>query len=83
MERALKVEWGIFTPLVMGTNGGMGEGCSRFLSQLANKLAVKQNKSYTIIISWSRPKLSHKITRSEILYQTLMEREMFELGWGH
>ena len=32
--------------------GGMGKECSRFLSQLANKLATKQNEPYTTIISW-------------------------------
>ena len=35
MERVLEVEQGTFTPLVMGTNRGMEEECSQFLSQLA------------------------------------------------
>ena len=33
-ERILEVEHGSFTPLVFGTNGGMGEECSRFVSEL-------------------------------------------------
>ena len=52
MEHVLEVERGTFTPLVMGTNGGMGEECSRFLSQLANKLATKQNETYNTVITW-------------------------------
>ena len=67
MERVLEVEQGNFILLVMGTNGGMGEECSRFLSQLANKLAAKQNESYTTIISWIRTKQSYEILRSAIL----------------
>ena len=68
MECVLEVEQGTFTPLVMGTNEGIpGEECSRFLSQLANKLAAKQNESYITIISWIRTKLSHEILRSTIL----------------
>ena len=63
MERVLEVERGTFTPLVMGTNGGMGEECSWFLSQLANKLAAKQNESYNTVITWIRTKLSCEILR--------------------
>ena len=60
----LEVEWGTFTPLVMGTNGGMGEECR---SQLANKLAAKQNESYNTVITWIRAKLSYEILRSAVL----------------
>ena len=67
MERVLEVERGTFTPLVMGTNGGMGEKCSRFLSQLANKLAAKQNEIYNTVITWIRTKLSYEILRSAVL----------------
>ena len=67
MERVLEVERGTFTPLVMGTNGGMGEECSRFLSQLANKLAAKQNETYNTVITWIRTKLSYEILRSAVL----------------
>ena len=67
MERVLEVERGTFTPLVMGTNEGMGDECSRFLSQLANKLAAKQNESYNTVIAWIRTKLSYEILRSAAL----------------
>ena len=41
MQRVLEVEQGAFTPLVFGTNGGMGEECKKFISALANKLSEK------------------------------------------
>ena len=53
-ERVLEVEHDSFTPLVFGTNGGMGEECSRFVSELANKPSVKQNEEYAVVISWLR-----------------------------
>ena len=37
-QRVLEVEMGSFTPLVFGTNGGMGNECQRFLKHLADKL---------------------------------------------
>ena len=63
MESVLEVERGTFTPLVMETNAGMGEECSRFLSQLANKLAAKQNETYNTVTTWVRTKLSYEILR--------------------
>ena len=62
-----RLERGTFTPLVMGTNGEMGEECSRFLSQLANKLAAKQNETYNTVITWIRTKLSYELLRSVVL----------------
>ena len=38
-QRVLDVEMGSFTPLVFGTNGGMGNECQRFLKHLADKTA--------------------------------------------
>ena len=37
-KRLLGVEMGSFTPLVFGTNGGMGADCNCFLKRLAEKL---------------------------------------------
>ena len=37
----LKIEHGMFTPLVFGTNGGMGRECHMFVKQLATMLAEK------------------------------------------
>ena len=45
----------------------MGEECSRFVSELANKLSIKQNEEYSVVISWLRVRLSLEILRSVIL----------------
>jgi len=62
-----EIEKGTFTPLVMGTNGGMGKECSIFLTSLAQKLAEKQNEDYGVIVSWIRTRLSFEILKSAIL----------------
>ena len=36
-QRVLDVEMGSFTPLVFGTNGGMGNECQRFLNVKASR----------------------------------------------
>ena len=43
MQRILDVEQGSFTPLVFGTNGGMGDECRKFVDELSRKLAEKKN----------------------------------------
>ena len=50
MQRVLEIEHGTFTPLIMGTNGGMGGECEQFISRFANKLAIKQNESYSTVL---------------------------------
>ena len=67
MQRVLEVEQGAFTPLVFGTNGGMGEECERFISALANKLSEKGENKYPQVISWIRTRLSIEIIRSAFL----------------
>ena len=52
MERVIEIEHGTFTPLVFGTNGGMGEECCKFISKLASQLREKQNESYSTVIAW-------------------------------
>ena len=61
----IDVEMGSFTPLVFGTNGGMGKACKLFLSNVANKLSRKKNgESYVSAISWLKPRISFEILRS-------------------
>ena len=48
-QRVLDVEMGSFTPLVFGTNGGMGKERQRFLKHLADK---KDIEPYHIVITW-------------------------------
>ena len=51
-QRVIDVEMGTFTPLVFGTNGGMGLNCQNFLRTLASKLSNKNNEPYGSVISW-------------------------------
>ena len=67
LQRILEVEHALFTPLVLGTNGGMGKECRVFVKTLSEKLAKKLNDSYSTIISWLRKKLSFCVLRSVIL----------------
>ena len=60
----MDVEMGTFTPLVFGTNGGMGLDCQNFLRTLANKLSTKNDEPYASVISWLRIQLSFAILRS-------------------
>ena len=50
-QRVLDVEMGSFTPLVFGTNGGMGADCNCFLKHLAEKLSEKNEELYHITIT--------------------------------
>ena len=61
----MDVEMGTFTPLVFGTNGGMGLDCQNFLRTLANKLSTKNDEPYVSVISWLRIQLSfaHRCVR--------------------
>ena len=59
MQRVLEVEHATFTPLVLGTNGRMGRECSRFVSEQANNLAIKQDESYATTTPWIRTKLPY------------------------
>ena len=54
LQRVLEVEHATFTPLVLGTNGGIGDECGHFVSELANKLSLKQDEPYASIMSWIR-----------------------------
>ena len=60
----LDVEMGSFTPIVFGTDGGMGADCNCFLKRLAEKLSEKNEEPYHITITWIRTLLSFEILRS-------------------
>ena len=51
----------------MGSNGGMGQECTKFIKALAAKLAEKQNESYSAVITLLRTKLSFEILKSTLL----------------
>ena len=67
LQRVIEVEQGTFTPLVLGTNGGMGQECAVFIKHLAAKLAEKENDSYSSVITMLRTKLSFEILKSTLL----------------
>ena len=62
-KRVLDAEMGTFTPLVFGTNGGLGSDCQMFLKQLAGKLAEKDQERYAVVITWLRTRISFEILR--------------------
>ena len=51
-QRVLDYKMGSFTPLVFGTNGGMGDDRNCFLKHLAEKLSEKNEELYHITITW-------------------------------
>ena len=63
-QRVLDVEMGSFTPLVFGTNGGMGNECQLFLKHLADKIAQKDTEPYPIVIVWLRTQIFFELLRS-------------------
>ena len=62
-QRVLDVEMGSFTPLLFGTNGGMGVQCQMFLRHLAEKLSKKDGEPYVVVITWLRTRLLFEILR--------------------
>ena len=60
----LDVDMGSFTPLVFGTNGGMGVECQMFFRHLAEELSKKDGEPYAAVITWLRTRLSFEILRS-------------------
>ena len=67
LQRVIEVEQGTFTPLVFGTNGGIGRECDLFVKNLASKLALKQNEQYGNIMTWLRTKLSFETVKAALL----------------
>ena len=66
-QRCMEVENGTFTPLVFGTNGGVGSECSMFLATLAEKLSVVRGEDVNVTMEWLRAKLSFEVLRSALL----------------
>ena len=66
-QRIMDVEHGTFTPLVIGTNGGMGVECTKFMATLAEMLSKKQNEDYSAVMGWLRTELSFEVLRATLL----------------
>ena len=67
MERVIEIKHATFTLLVFGTNGGMGRECGLFIKNLTMKLAEKENKQYSDVITSLRTNLSFCILRAALL----------------
>ena len=67
MQRVLDIEQDTFTPLVYGTNGGMGDDCRKFVDELSRTLVEKSNEEYSQVVTWLRIRLSMEVVRSRIL----------------
>ena len=63
----MEIEHGSFTPLVLGTNGGIGTECSLFIKNLVSKLSKKDDEKYATVMGWLRTKLSFEILRLALI----------------
>ena len=63
-QQVLDVEVGSFTPLVFGTNGGMGNQFQHFLKHLTHKIAPKDTEPYNTVIAWLRMQIFIKLLTS-------------------
>ena len=66
-QRVKEVEHGVFTPLVFSTTGGMARECSTFYRRLADMISIKQDKLYSLVVSWLRTGLSYASLRAAVL----------------
>ena len=66
-QRVRELEHGVFTPPVFSTTGGMGQEATTFYKRLADMIAQKQQKPYSIVINWLRCKLSFAAIRASIM----------------
>ncbi len=66
-QRIREIEHSVFTPLVFSTTGGLGREATTFYKRLADMLARKRDKPYSIVMSWLRCKLSFAAIRSSIM----------------
>ena len=63
----ISIEHGTFTPIVMGTNGGMGAECAMFVKTLAKKLSKVRNEELNVTMCWLRTKISFLCRRAALL----------------
>ena len=56
-QRVREIEQGVFAPLVFSTTGGMGPEATIFYKRLADMFAWKEQKPYSVVMSWLRCKL--------------------------
>ena len=61
------MEHATFTPLVIGTNGGMGDECEKFLKNLAELLAKEDGEECADVMMSLRTMLSFQVLRAAVL----------------
>ena len=66
-DRVLNIEKASFTPLVFSTSGGMGPECHRLHKRLAERIAAKQNETYSHVISHIRCSLRFALLRATLV----------------
>ena len=66
-QRVKEVEHGVFTQLVFSTTGGMARECSTFYRRLADMISIKQDKPYSLVVSWLHTRLSYASLRAAVL----------------
>ena len=66
-QRVRDIERGVFTPLVLSTNGGIGKEATIFYKRLADMIAQKRQLSYPMVMGWLRCRLSFASIRSSIM----------------
>ena len=63
----LKIEHGVFSPLILSISGGMGRETHTFYKCLADLLSLKHDMPYSSLVGWLRCKLSFAILRSAVM----------------
>ena len=66
-QRVREVERGVFTPLVLSTNGGMGKEATTFYKRLADMIAHKRQQHYSVVMGWLRCRISFASLRSSVM----------------
>ena len=66
-KRVMEIEHGSFTPLVFTTSGVMSHECTKFHKALAEKLSIKKDERYEVIMRYLRVKLSFFALKATLL----------------
>ena len=66
-ERIREVEHGDFNPIVFTTAGGIAPQCHLVLKRIAEKIAVKQNVSYSKVAGWLRCRFGFAVLRTSLM----------------
>ena len=66
-HRVIRVEKGVFTPLVFSTTGGMGVEAEKLFKRLAEKIECKTGQSYADAITFIRKRLRFDLLKTTII----------------